>query len=136
MTGESPSAQPIMAPIAIGELIDKITILEIKADRIHDPDKVRNVRAELALLQDLRDRAGLNTSEMGGLADELRSINAALWEIEDDIRACEARGDFGPRFVELARSVYHSNDRRSAVKKRINLAFGSAIVEEKSYAGS
>jgi len=136
MTGESPSAQPIMAPIAIGELIDKITILEIKAERIHDPDKVRNVRAELALLQDLRDRAGLGTSEMDGLADELRSINAALWEIEDDIRACEAQGDFGPRFVALARSVYHSNDRRSAVKKRINLAFGSAIVEEKSYAGS
>ena len=136
MTGETPSAQPIMAPIAIGELIDKITILEIKAERIHDPDKVRNVRAELALLRDLRDRAGLSTSEMDGLADELRSINAALWEIEDDIRACEAQGDFGPRFIALARSVYHSNDRRSAVKKRINLAFGSAIVEEKSYAGN
>jgi len=136
MTGETPSAQPIMAPIAIGELIDKITILEIKAERIQDPDKVRNVRAELALLRDLRDRAGLSTSEMDGLADELRSINAALWEIEDDIRACEAQGDFGPRFIALARSVYHSNDRRSAVKKRINLAFGSAIVEEKSYAGN
>jgi len=136
MTGETPSAQPIMAPIAIGELIDKITILEIKAERIQDPDKVRNVRAELALLRDLRDRAGLSTSEMDGLADELRSINAALWEIEDDIRACEAQGDFGPRFIALARSVYHSNDRRSAVKKRINHAFGSAIVEEKSYAGN
>jgi hypothetical protein len=73
---------------------------------------------------------------MSGLADELRAINTALWEIEDDIRACEAQGDFGPRFVALARNVYHSNDRRSAVKKRINLAFGSAIVEEKSYAGS
>jgi hypothetical protein len=132
---EAPSAQPIMAPIAIGELIDKITILEIKAERIPDADKLRNVRAELDLLRDLRDRAGLNTAEMSGLADELRAINVVLWEIEDDIRACEAQGDFGPRFVALARGVYHSNDRRSAVKKRINLAFGSAIVEEKSYAG-
>ena len=102
MTGESPSAQPIMAPIAIGELIDKITILEIKAERIHDPDKVSNVRAELDLLRDLRDRAGLSTSEMDGLADELRSINAALWEIEDDIRACEAQGDFAVHATALA----------------------------------
>ena len=136
MAGEILSAQPILAPIAIGELIDKITILEIKAERIQDPEKAHNVRAELELLRDLRARAGLNTSEMDGLTDELRSINAVLWDIEDDIRACEARGDFGPRFVELARSVYHSNDRRSAVKKRINVAFGSAIVEEKSYAGT
>jgi hypothetical protein len=136
MAGGTSFAQPIMAPIAIGELIDKITILEIKAERIREPDKLRNVRAELELLRELRDRAGLNTAEMSGLADELRAINTALWEIEDDIRACEAQGDFGPRFVALARNVYHSNDRRSAVKKRINLAFGSAIVEEKSYAGS
>jgi hypothetical protein len=128
------SAQPILAPIAIGELIDKITILEVKAERIQDPHKAHNVRAELELLRDLRARAGLNTPEMSALADELRSINVALWEIEDAIRACEAKGDFGPRFVELARGVYQSNDRRSAVKKRINLAFGSLIVEEKSYA--
>jgi Family of unknown function (DUF6165) len=134
MTGQDRS-EPILAPIAIGELIDKITILEIKAERIKDPAKAHNVAAELALLRDLRDRAGLNTREMDALARELRSINTALWEIEDNIRACEARGDFGPRFVELARSVYRSNDRRSAVKKRINLAFGSVIVEEKSYAG-
>jgi hypothetical protein len=136
MAGEHRSAQPILAPIAIGELIDKITILEIKAERIQDPQKAHNVRAELALLRDLRDRAGLNTREMNDLADDLRAINVALWNIEDDIRGCEAQGDFGPRFVELARSVYQNNDRRSAVKKRINLAFGSAIVEEKSYRGS
>jgi hypothetical protein len=136
MAGGTSFAQPIMAPIAIGELIDKITILEIKAGRIREPDKLRNVRAELELLRELWDRAGLNTAEMSGLADELRAINTTLWDIEDDIRACEAQGDFGPRFVTLARNVYHSNDRRSAVKKRINLAFGSAIVEEKSYAGS
>jgi hypothetical protein len=136
MAEQERAAQPILAPIAVGELIDKITILEIKAERIQDADKVRNVKAELELLQDLRARAGLNTREMDALADELRSINAALWDIEDDIRACEALGDFGARFIELARNVYRSNDRRSAVKKRINIAFGSAIVEEKSYAGA
>ena len=133
--GDDRTAQPILAPIAIGELIDKITILEIKAARIRDPQKAQNVRAELDLLRGIRDGAGLDTHEMSALADELRSINVALWEIEDAIRACEGNRDFGPRFVELARSVYHSNDRRSAVKKRINLAFGSVIVEEKSYAG-
>jgi hypothetical protein len=136
MAGEDRSAQPILAPIAIGELIDKITILEIKAERIQDPQRARNVRMELDLLRSIRDRAGLDAREMAALADELRAINVALWEVEDAIRACEADGDFGPRFVELARSVYRSNDRRSAVKRRINLAFGSVIVEEKSYRGS
>jgi Family of unknown function (DUF6165) len=133
MAGDDRTAQPILAPIAIGELIDKITILEIKAERIGDPQKAQNVRAELDLLRRIRHGAGLDTHEMSALADELRSINVALWEIEDAIRACEANRDFGPRFVELARGVYQSNDRRSAVKKRINLAFGSLIVEEKSY---
>ena len=135
MAGDDRTAQPILAPIAIGELIDKITILEIKAERIRDPHKAQNVRAELDLLRGIRDGAGLDTHEMSALADELRSINVALWEIEDAIRACEAESDFGPRFIELARGVYQSNDRRSAVKKRINLAFGSVIVEEKSYTG-
>jgi Family of unknown function (DUF6165) len=136
MAGEQNSAQPILAPIAIGELIDKITILEIKAERIQDPQRARNVRVELDLLRGIRDRAGLDTREMVALADELRAINAALWNVEDAIRACEADGDFGPRFVELARSVYWSNDRRSAVKRRINVAFGSVIIEEKSYRDS
>jgi hypothetical protein len=127
------SARPIQAPIAVGELIDKITILEIKAERLRDPAKAQNVQTELALLRQIRTQAGLDIPDMAPFADELRAINAILWEIEDEIRACEAEGDFGPRFVELARSVYRTNDRRSAVKKRINLAFGSAIVEEKFY---
>jgi Family of unknown function (DUF6165) len=126
-------APPIQAPIAIGELIDKITILELKSARLRDPAKARNVHTELALLRQIRTQAGLDTPDMAALTDELRAINAMLWQIEDDIRACEAKGDFGPRFVELARGVYRNNDRRSAVKRRINLAFGSAIVEEKSY---
>lgn len=117
----------------MGELIDKITILELKAERLHDPGRAQNVRTELALLRQIRGQAGLDTEEMAALADELRAVNATLWQIEDDIRACEKRRDFGTRFVELARSVYRTNDRRSEVKKRINLAFGSVIVEEKLY---
>ena len=133
MSAGTSSARSIQAPIAVGELIDKITILEIKAERLRDPAKAQNVQTELALLRQIRTQAGLDIPDMAPFADELRAINAILWEIEDEIRACEAEGDFGPRFVELARSVYRTNDRRSAVKKRINLAFGSAIVEEKFY---
>jgi hypothetical protein len=131
----NPSMQ-IRAPIAIGELIDKITILEIKAERISDRDKLRNVAAELALLRDLQAQAGLATPEMDRYARELKSLNAALWEVEDALRELETRHEFGARFIELARSVYQTNDRRAGVKRRINQAFGSEIVEEKSYKGS
>jgi Family of unknown function (DUF6165) len=133
MPPTSSSAPPLRAPISIGELVDKITILELKADRLRDPGKAQNVQTELALLRRIRDQAGLDTAEMAVLADELLAVNAALWQIEDEIRACEKRRDFGPRFIELARNVYRSNDRRAEIKKRINLEFGSAIVEEKSY---
>ena len=126
----------ILAPIGIGELIDKITILEIKSERIADANKLRNVSAELAALRELQRGAGLDTPDMKPYSRELKSLNAALWEIEDAIRELEARGDFGARFIELARGVYQNNDRRAQVKQRINLAFGSEIVEEKSYKGS
>jgi hypothetical protein len=126
----------IHAPIGIGELIDKITILEIKSERIADANKLRNVTAELAALRELQRDAGLDTPGMRPYSRELKSLNAALWEIEDAIRELEARGDFGARFIELARGVYQNNDRRAQVKQRINLAFGSAIIEEKSYKGS
>jgi hypothetical protein len=129
----APDGRTIHAPVGAGELIDKITILEIKAERVGDPQKARHVATELALLRGIRSQAGLSSDEIDAFADELRAINAALWDIEDALRACEARGDFGPRFVELARSVYQTNDRRSALKKRIDLALGSTIVEEKSY---
>lgn len=120
--------------IGAGELLDKITILQIKQARISDPEKLRNVAHELAVLQRAR-QGGLPTlAELDRLEAELQSVNEALWVIEDDIRACEAARDFGPRFIELARSVYRQNDRRAALKKQINLLCGSNIIEEKSYA--
>jgi len=126
----------IHAPIAIGELIDKITILEIKSERMSDQAKLRNVSNELKVLRELKSTAGLDTPEMAPYARELKSLNAALWDIEDEIRELEARQDFGARFIELARGVYQTNDRRARTKHRINAAFGSQIVEEKSYKGA
>ena len=123
----------ILVPTAPGELIDKLTILRLKEEKISDPDKLANVRHERAALQSIADRALPPSVELMALWDDLYSINADLWEIEDDIRAFEARGDFGPGFIALARAVYVTNDERAAVKKRINLLLGSAIVEEKSY---
>ncbi len=130
------SDRQLRAPIGIGELIDKITILEIKAERMSGEDKRRNVLAELTILQQLQTSAGLDTPEMAPYASELKVLNTALWEIEDAIRELEAAQDFGARFIELARSVYQTNDQRARVKQRINQAFGSAIVEEKSYKGA
>ena len=123
----------IMAPISAGELVDKITILRNKADRIGDPAKEANVRKELAMLEALADEALPKTPEIERLTAELSQVNIALWDIEDGKRDCERRGDFGDRFVQLARSVYVENDRRAAIKRAINEAAGSDIVEEKSY---
>lgn len=128
--------QAILAPVSIGELIDKITILEIKAERITDPNKLRNVAKELAGLRAIRAQAALDTPDMEPHARELKSLNTALWEIEDEVRELEAKSDFGSRFIALARSVYQTNDKRAAVKNRINQVFGSAIIEEKSYKGA
>jgi Family of unknown function (DUF6165) len=124
----------ISIPVAPGELLDKITILELKLERIGDPKKLRNVRAEMALLRGVASREIPETPEIARLTAELRGINAELWDIEDKIRGCERDGDFGANFVALARAIYRSNDRRADVKRRINLALGSTIVEEKSYA--
>ena len=123
----------IMAPISAGELVDKITILRVKAARIGDPAKEANVRKELALLEGIAAGALPATPEIDRLTAELAEVNGALWEIEDGKRDCERRRDFGERFVELARSVYVENDRRAAIKRAINGAVGSEIVEEKSY---
>lgn len=125
--------QEILVPTSPGELIDKITILRIKADKITDAAKLVNVRHELAVLSGLADKTIPQSAELTALWDELQQINAALWRIEDDIRDHDSAGDFGASFVALARAVYQTNDRRAAVKKRINLHLGSAIVEEKSY---
>ena len=120
--------------ISPGELMDRITILEIKAERLSDPKQLENVRFELALLVRAREQAIPDAAAIRTPSEELRRVNETLWEIEDDIRACERAKEFGPRFVELARAVYFNNDRRSALKRQINLALGSAIIEEKSYA--
>lgn len=123
----------IKIDVAPGELIDKITILEIKSARMDDPAKLANVRAELALLAETRDEEVPESAELEMLTERLREANEALWVIEDDIRACEAADDFGATFVELARSVYRTNDERARIKREINELLGSAIVEEKSY---
>ena len=124
---------PILAPISAGELIDKITILRVKAQRIDDPAKEANVQAELTLLEATATRELPPSPELERLTGELTEINAALWDIEDGKRDCERRQDFGPDFVALARRVYMDNDRRAAVKRSINMLVGSEIVEEKSY---
>lgn len=123
----------VLIEVGAGELIDKITILRIKQARIDDAAKLRNVVHELSVLEAARQRSLPVSAELERLEGELREVNEALWVIEDDIRACEAARDFGARFIELARSVYIQNDRRAALKKAINLACGSSIVEEKSY---
>ncbi|MEM7211106.1 MAG: DUF6165 family protein [Pseudomonadota bacterium] len=119
--------------IAPGELIDKITILEIKRERINDSEKLANVRIELGTLEQSRDAAIKPSTEMARLTADLKSVNEQLWVIEDDIRDCERAGDFGETFVNLARSVYKTNDRRAALKREINVHLGSWLVEEKSY---
>jgi hypothetical protein len=123
----------IMAPISAGELVDKLTILRVKAQRI-GADKRANVQRELALLEEIAARELPMDSRIEQLTGELTAVNAALWDIEDGKRDCERRGDFGAAFVALARSVYVENDRRAAIKRAINLAAGSDIIEEKSYA--
>ncbi|MAL99580.1 DUF6165 family protein [Hydrocarboniclastica marina] len=126
-------ADVITVPVSFGEVLDKITILEIKAERISDPEKVANVRKELDELTRVWDQAIDNPELISDARKELKAINEQLWVIEDDIRDQEAAQDFGPRFIELARAVYVTNDKRAAVKKQINLALGSSFVEEKSY---
>jgi hypothetical protein len=134
MTMEAePKPAPIMIEVSPGELLDKISILEIKLVQLSDPGKLRNVRVELAMLERARDAGLTATPRLEALYGRLRKINEALWEVEDVIRAQERAGRFGPRFIELARSVYRSNDERAAIKREINLLLGSAIVEEKSY---
>jgi len=133
-TGDAQTAGAVLVPIAVGELIDKITILEIKAERIGDPAKQQNVLSELRLLAGVRDAQFARNNEIDHLARELKQVNESLWEIEDEIRECERRRDFGARFIELARAVYQRNDLRSQVKRKINEVSGSRIVEEKSYA--
>lgn len=127
----------ILVPVSFGELLDKIAILQIKAERITDPAKLGNVRNELSALESVwlahpaaSSDAGLGIAE---LRQRLKAVNERLWDIEDDIRLKEKAQAFDEEFVRLARSVYFENDERARIKKAINLALGSAYVEEKSY---
>ncbi len=123
----------ILIPISPGELLDKITILQIKAERIADPVKVANVKTELDMLSKVWSESVEVDAEISALTTELKSVNEALWEIEDDIRDEERSRRFGERFIELARAVYVTNDARANAKKKVNLHLNSTIVEEKSY---
>lgn len=125
--------QDILVPISPGELIDKLTILEIKAERIRDTAKLANVRHELQLLQETWRQSGHAQGDIQKEWDELRRINADLWDIEDKIRDEERAHRFEAEFIRLARAVYVTNDERARVKREINTRLGSKIVEEKSY---
>ncbi|HEY4210466.1 MAG TPA: DUF6165 family protein [Steroidobacteraceae bacterium] len=123
----------ILVPVSPGELLDKITILRIKAARIADTVKLGNVRLELGLLERTWRDSGCGDFDVAREEQALQEVNDRLWVIEDRIRDKEAAGAFDAEFIELARSVYIENDSRAAIKKRVNLAMGSRIIEEKSY---
>jgi hypothetical protein len=124
----------LLVPISPGELIDKITILEIKSQRMTDAAKLHNVRTELSLLTETWKASAYSATDISAEWAGLRDVNGKLWDIEDRIRDQERDRRFDAEFIELARAVYVTNDERAAIKKQINLRLGSALVEEKSYA--
>ena len=123
----------ILAPVSFGELLDKIAILQIKSERMTDPAKLANVRSELSALERTWMAHPAAVQDVARLRAELKAVNERLWQIEDDIRLKEKAQAFDEEFVRLARSVYFENDTRARIKKEINLALGSAYIEEKSY---
>lgn len=124
----------LSAEISVGEFLDKVTILEIKSERIGDPAKLSNVQRELDTLRRTWAASPFSRQDLGTEIAELKRINEKLWRIEDDIRDREAAATFDEGFIQLARAVYITNDERAAVKRRINLKVGSTLIEEKSYA--
>jgi hypothetical protein len=122
-------------PISWGELIDKITILEIKLERLQAPDAQANARREFALLNGVLTQLTNPPAELATLRSRLGAVNHRLWAIEDDIRTNEASQEFDAEFIALARAVYHNNDERSRIKRAINELLGSEIIEEKQYVG-
>ena len=123
----------ISVPVSYGELLDKIAILQIKSERMADPAKLANVRRELDALETGWMAHPAASHDIAGLRAQLKAVNERLWVIEDDIRICEKKQDFGAEFIRLARAVYVENDERARIKRDINLALGSDLVEEKSY---
>ena len=126
----------LLAPVSPGELIDRLTILNIKSQRVSDALKLQMVRREREALLEVRNRSVPQNDQLDQLTRELEQVNQRLWEIEDDIREADRAGDFGPRFIELAKSVYRTNDRRAELKRQINALLGSTIADVKQYAGS
>tara|TARA_B100001287_G_scaffold275185_1_gene282215 strand:- start:2471 stop:2857 length:387 start_codon:yes stop_codon:yes gene_type:complete len=120
-------------PVSLGELLDKISILEIKNQKIRSESKLKNIKKELTGLRNVLEEMNFKLSETDDLYKDLYKINLTLWEIEDSIRLLEKNEDFGEQFIELARSVYITNDKRFVVKNEINKLFNSEYVEEKSY---
>jgi UDP-N-acetylglucosamine enolpyruvyl transferase len=123
----------ILAPVSFGELLDKVTILQIKSERMSDAVKVANVRKELGALEQTWAAHPASATDISDLMGQLKAVNERLWVIEDDIRILEKAQQFDAEFIRLARAVYFENDERARIKKDINLALGSAYVEEKSY---
>lgn len=123
----------IQATISLGELVDKITILSIKKERIADPEKLKNITTELELLLLLFNEHIGNRTDIAHLMTKLKKTNEALWDIEDILRVKERIKDFGDEFIQLARNVYITNDKRCSLKRKIDLTLGSQIIEEKSY---
>ncbi len=123
----------ILVPVSPGEMIDKITILEIKREFILDKDKLVNINREFNLLMDIFNSNFSDVQGINELKNQLKEINLVLWKIEDDIRDCERSNKFDQIFIDLARSVYITNDKRSKVKMKINLLLNSDLIEEKSY---
>lgn len=127
----------VTIPVSTGELIDKITILEIKQEQLADPEKLKNILVELRLLSEVRLALGIDVkpkaAEIAVLERELKAVNQRIWDAEDKIRAFERAKDFGDAFVAVARSIYQLNDLRASAKKDVNLLSGSEIVEEKGY---
>ena len=131
------SKEPVILniPVSAGELLDRLSILKLKTERINDPEKLQNVRREFEELNTVAENALEMTAEVKVLYSKLCDVNAQLWDIEDDIRRCETLGDFGADFIKLARSVYLTNDKRADFKREISVLSGSLIVDEKSYVG-
>ena len=123
----------LLIPVSAGELLDKLTILLIKKERIAESRKLENISRELGQLESVYQERIKQSVELEALISELRHVNERLWDIEDEIRSCERDKAFGNTFVELARSVYRTNDRRAELKYQINGLLGSELVEEKSY---
>ena len=122
----------ILVEISPGEMIDKITILLIKSECIKDAEQLANVQHELGVLSAQMDKNIPSSQSLNALISELKAVNEELWRIEDDIRDCERTGDYSQLFIDLARAVYITNDKRADLKRKINLLLGSNIMEEKS----